>query len=213
MGLHGMGTSAKWECHPTASQREAAHIWVWCHALAQSVPSFTDGLLEQSVSWMTREEEAPPRCSDGSLVHFQFYVPKFSEIISASNRCFFPRDARGQSGSGRWKEALDCMDTHRTPASSSAAAQTGKPLPPSKVFSSAQVAVVGDRKDTLQVQSANHFTFAFQLSLLLPPWNPTTASSRVCRRCANQYYLVGKVSLTYWPHIPLSACVKVCHVS
>lgn len=133
------------------------------------VPSFTDGLLEQSLSWMTREEEAPPRCSDGSLVHFQFYVPKFSEIISASNRCFFPRDARGQSGSGRWKETLDCMDTHRTPASSSAAAQTGKPLPPSKVFSGAQVAVVGDRKDTLQVQSANHFTFAFQLSLLLPP--------------------------------------------
>lgn len=69
-----------------------------------------------------------------------------------------------------------------TPASSRAAAQTGKPLPPSKVFSSAQVAMVGDRKDILQVQSTNNFTFAFQLSLLLPPRNPTSASSRVCRR-------------------------------
>lgn len=46
-----------------------------------------------------------------------------------------------------------------TPASSSAAAQTGKTLPPSKVFSSAQVVMVGDRKDTLHVQSTNHFTF------------------------------------------------------
>lgn len=56
-----------------------------------------------------------------------------------------------------------------TPASSRAAAQTGKTLPPSKVFSSAQVAMVGDRKYTLHVQSTNHFTFAFQPSLLLLP--------------------------------------------
>ena len=51
----------------------------------------------------------------------------------------------------------------------SAAAQPAKPLPPSKAFSSAQFAMVGDRRDTLQVQSTNYFTFASQLSLLLAP--------------------------------------------
>lgn len=29
--------------------------------------------------------------------------------------------------------------------------------------------MAGDRKDTSQVQSTNHFTFAFQLTLVLPP--------------------------------------------
>lgn len=48
----------------------------------------------------------------------------------------------------------------------SAAAQPAKPLPPSKAFCSAQVAKVGDRKHTLQVQSTNYFTFASQPSLL-----------------------------------------------
>ena len=31
-----MGTSARWECHHTAPQSEAAQVWVWFHVLAQS---------------------------------------------------------------------------------------------------------------------------------------------------------------------------------
>jgi len=35
-GPQGMGTSARWECHHTAPQSEAAQVWVWFHVLAQS---------------------------------------------------------------------------------------------------------------------------------------------------------------------------------
>lgn len=52
---------------------------------------------------------------------------------------------------------------------SSQVAQPAQPLPPSKAFSSAQVAAVGGRKGTLQVQSTNYFTSVSQTSLLLAP--------------------------------------------
>lgn len=116
-GLQGMGPSAKRECQHTA-------LGLVSHS---PVPPFPDGLLELSLSWMAREVQAPLqvlRCILGPFSVLNAQIPR-----KHPNGCFFSRDARGQSGSGRWKEALDCTDTHGMERSQAMQGHQPAPVP------------------------------------------------------------------------------------
>lgn len=106
--LQGMRTSAKQECQHTAYRGEAAHIWVWCPTLAQCCAAL--------YRWIAGAEpllDGKRGRSPSQVLPWSVFSPKFPHSQKASpNECFFPRDARRQSGSGRWKEVLDCTGTH-----------------------------------------------------------------------------------------------------
>lgn len=197
MGLQGTGASAWWECHHAASWSEATQVWVCFHALAQSCATLY-GWNTGAEPVLDGERGKNP-LSDGSLVHF--FSPNCPNAQKASvllTDVSLPRMPKGkvaqEDGKRRsvtrtptWMEMSQA--TWGQQLAPSAAAQPAKPLPSSKAFSSSQVARVGDRKDASQVQSTNYFTLPECAGLK----SHHTASSRVCRCCANQYYLLEKV--------------------
>lgn len=106
--LQGMRTSDKQECQHTASRSEAAHIWIWCPTLAQSCAALYRWIAGAEPLLDGKRGRGPSQVLPPSV-----FSSKFPHSQKASpNGCFFPRGARGQSGSGRWKDALDCTDTH-----------------------------------------------------------------------------------------------------
>lgn len=178
MGLRGTRTSAWWECHHAASRSE---VWVWFHVLAQSCATLyscitgaeivLDGERGKILSQMLRWILGPffsPNCPNSQ---------KASVPLTDVSSPVMPKDKVAQEDGKRWSimrtptEVETSQATQGQQPAPSAAAQPAKPLPPSKAFISAQVATVGDRKETLQVQSTNCFYLC--ISAVSSPRSPS----------------------------------------